>query len=394
MRILQLTYYPIEQPITGGQRRVAKLRSLLLALGHDVTTRAIAPLRPDVGQDDIVLTGPLNDWVFRVPYDFEMRIAHAIQADKFLLKSVKRMLRTTPLDIIWLEHPFLWPLIKDYWTGPVCYSSHNVEWIAKRDCLKQMGIFDPYCVSELKRIEDELSWRSSFVVCCSDSDQAALSDLNSHIIVVPNGADKPTFADLGRGGSRLEEAGVFQNPTFTYVSSAHLPNLFGLVDLVIEPLGRHPPSNSIIVLLVGGICTLYQDWLTKNGPLAAFQVVCLPDATEDEKNLALLRCHAILLPITNGGGTNLKTAEALLSDRPIVATSMAFRGYENWLSAPGVFIADDSARFCQHVMSIADMESNRGWVRAPSDVEALSWDSILATARARVNGALSESQRL
>jgi hypothetical protein len=63
----------------------------------------------------------------------------------------------------------------------------------------------------------------------------------------------------------------------------------------------------------------------------------------------LSRAAAILLPKMHGGGSNLKTSEALLADRPIVATTQAFVGFEPWVGASGVTVEDDPALFWVHV---------------------------------------------
>lgn len=55
--------------------------------------------------------------------------------------------------------------------------------------------------------------------------------------------------------------------------------------------------------------------------------------------------HAALLPIDFGGGSNLKTAEALASGRWIVATSTALRGFEPFHDEPGIVRADNAAAF-------------------------------------------------
>jgi glycosyltransferase involved in cell wall biosynthesis len=127
------------------------------------------------------------------------------------------------------------------------------------------------------------------------------------------------------------------------------------------------------------------------------KVVALPDAPEDEKNLALLSCDAVILPVTNGGGTNLKTAEALLSGKPVIATKVAFRGYERCLSAPEVFIDDDAREFYHHMVQIASRTTKDGnlhLVRRPQDVEGLSWDAILEAADEHIREALLEQERV
>jgi len=399
MRILQLGYYPIQPAVTGGQRRVAKLGSLLTSLDAEVLTAAIAPHRPDVSPADIVLSKSLNDWVFRVPYDFEMRVRHAVESDEFLSRQVKTMLRRFRPDLVWLEHPFLWPLIKRLKGHPnVAYSAHNIEWAMKRDYLKQQKICDPYCVNQIKLVEDDLASRAAFIVCCSEGDRANLKHLNPNILVVPNGADRPQVADPAKARGALAQYSkrLFEVPTFTYVSAAHAPNWFGLLDLVIEPLRNNPPRRDFVILLVGGICSIYREWEATNGPVKDLEIVAVPEATEDEKNLALLECHAVLLPITTGGGTNIKTAEALLSGKRIIGTAAAFRGFEAFMALPRVSLAGTGPEFSQQMIRVAAPAAGGNPCAAGSgagDVAELSWDAILRSAREPVAALLSDLGR-
>jgi hypothetical protein len=55
--------------------------------------------------------------------------------------------------------------------------------------------------------------------------------------------------------------------------------------------------------------------------------------------------HGALLPVSSGGGSNIKTAEALVNGGWIVATDAAFRGYEEFAAEPGVLLAKTSAEF-------------------------------------------------
>ncbi|MFN3691081.1 MAG: hypothetical protein ACK4UU_09175, partial [Fimbriimonadales bacterium] len=55
--------------------------------------------------------------------------------------------------------------------------------------------------------------------------------------------------------------------------------------------------------------------------------------------------HAVLLPISVGGGTNLKTAEALRSRRPLIATQASMRGFEAWATERNVYISNSVSDF-------------------------------------------------
>jgi hypothetical protein len=82
----------------------------------------------------------------------------------------------------------------------------------------------------------------------------------------------------------------------------------------------------------------------------------------------------MLLPITLGGGSNLKTAEALLSGNAIVSTSYALRSFEEFRDLPRLTVADTATEFRAAIL--------RAWqapLEGPSDAErsrlaTLTWD--------------------
>jgi hypothetical protein len=98
-------------------------------------------------------------------------------------------------------------------------------------------------------------------------------------------------------------------------------------------------------------------------------------ADPEEQDLDYLVNHAsvILLPITRGGGSNIKTAEALLSDRPVIGTSTAFRGFEAYKNAPGVIVEDDAGQFRFRVQQVLKQKANLRIVRP--DTDRLLWEN-------------------
>ena len=70
MRILHLSYFPPTPTITGGQRRIEKLKSLLVSCGHDVVQIASCPGRADADKTNLPRGRKLQEWVLKVPYDF------------------------------------------------------------------------------------------------------------------------------------------------------------------------------------------------------------------------------------------------------------------------------------------------------------------------------------
>ena len=57
------------------------------------------------------------------------------------------------------------------------------------------------------------------------------------------------------------------------------------------------------------------------------------------------------MPIWEGGGSNLKTAQALVSGKYILSTNYAFRGYEEFASTESLLLTDDAKSFVKEMNS-------------------------------------------
>jgi hypothetical protein len=65
------------------------------------------------------------------------------------------------------------------------------------------------------------------------------------------------------------------------------------------------------------------------------------EVKSDEIDAAIIRSTGIILPIWEGGGSNLKTAQALLSNKCVIGSQFSFRGFESYINEPGVWLARD-----------------------------------------------------
>jgi glycosyltransferase involved in cell wall biosynthesis len=132
-----------------------------------------------------------------------------------------------------------------------------------------------------------------------------------------------------------------------FVASAHKPNAEGFLSLLGSRLGYLPLGTAIVI--VGSLGHLLNLEITKRDPLWAdyFGHRCFSwgQASDDTLASLIAGSAAIILPITLGEGTNLKTPEALLSGKPIIATSKAFRGFEGYANQTQVHIADAPVDF-------------------------------------------------
>jgi glycosyltransferase involved in cell wall biosynthesis len=130
-----------------------------------------------------------------------------------------------------------------------------------------------------------------------------------------------------------------------YVSSNHEPNWGGLRTFVLNSwLALDGRASEAVLLLVGSIgdrLAAESGLRDRLGP----GLITAGTVSDSMRDLILSAADCILLPITAGGGTNLKTVEALLSGKPIIATTTAFRGLERYAALPQVTIANTAEDF-------------------------------------------------
>jgi hypothetical protein len=103
--------------------------------------------------------------------------------------------------------------------------------------------------------------------------------------------------------------------------------------------------------------------------------VLLPEITDFCLDGLITNAAGIVLPLRKGGGSNLKTAEALDSLLPLVATPTAMRGYEDYAPLEGVLVAADADAFAKGMRRIFDGPEVRR-VRSPA-LDKLLWESTL-----------------
>lgn len=363
-RILSLSTYPIVKPVHGGQRRVNAFSQQLESIGWEfhyasvyegahypkaLTTKNDIPLHY-IGAEwrNMPLVGDLQSGVFAET---------APNAYQHFLTIFQRV---AP-DIIQLEQPFLWPVVRAIRAAGVCsdtpviYSSQNweaplkYEMLIKSDVakLKAREVYD-YIIA----LERELVSASAAVVTVSESDAEQYRKIapETPIFVVPNGVSRPV--DPTPDAQELIE--IYDGEKYLlFVGSAYPPNIEGFVNLVLKKgLFFRPPVKSLAIC--GGVShgvfndPRYQSLLHANSRRVQF----FPEVTDHGLEALKRGSHAILLPIQFGGGSNLKTAEALASGKWVVATSVAMRGFSEFIGQPGVIIADTPDAFRSAIIEV------------------------------------------
>jgi len=184
--------------------------------------------------------------------------------------------------------------------------------------------------------------RADAIVCVSEHDRAWLQARTSQpVVLAPNGVRPWQSSPVGRQQAQAITAGL---PYALYCASAHPPNMNGFFEIFGGGFGSLKPDQRLVVAGGAGTCIAQDPRLQQSALLA--QRTLAPGVVSQACLEGLLDgAHCIVLPLTQGGGTNLKTAEALWSGKHIVATSVAMRGFEGFNGSSGVWLADDPAAF-------------------------------------------------
>jgi len=408
MRIVQLTTYPLKAPRHGGQLRCAAIRERYRATGFEVAT--IAAMREDAYRTereagDLVLPTQAAAWRDGLERFSDLHCGDCLVADEpAYLRFAKALDRLHP-QAIQLEQPWLYPALRRWLderagaTPPrLIYSSQNIEWKLKRDEMPPDVTDAAAYLGEIRRVEAlerAVVRAADLVVACTDEELAELramaDDGNAQRrFVVARNAIAPFSATPAQIDAVKRKHGLDRYPLF--VGSAHPPNADGFWNMLAPSLAFLRPGERIVV--AGGVGhilrqhRLYAAWSGINEP----RLAVVGEVERTELDALLLGAAVILLPITTGGGSNLKTAEAIYSGRPALATPHALRGYGDAARWPTITVADaaDAYRRTLRSMldapidSVAPLQSTRDEVTWDRTLRPLA-DSILALGERRAD---------
>ena len=391
-RVLALGTFPIVRPIHGGQRRVAAFKQFYESHGakyfHACIYNAAHYSGSDVNVDDWPLIVPPSDTGLANLIG-DLMSGHQFESDEPTLKHFTDVLERINPDTLQLEHPFMWPLAKRLREisggGKIrlVYSSHNVEAPLKREILASQGVPSELrrkVCAEIEEIEAELCQEADLIVCVSLDDRAHYCRFKApaDVVIVPNGVDRPPPGSQQRTNEAIQRAFAGRRFVMT-VGSAHPPNVDGICHYLAEGgIFCVPPVKSIAIC--GGVSHLlfqrseYQQYFAANSVRVEF----FPDLDDTDLWAIKHACHGVILPLRSGGGSNLKTAEALALGKWTVGTLVALRGYERLAGAEGVIIANDRSSFrhaMRDVLRRPPLQLTEGDRIAR---EALCWDRCFA----------------
>lgn len=251
--------------------------------------------------------------------------------------GTERLMDGVP-DAVIFDHPWMWTEAKKlkerYPELKIIHSSHNIEFRLKPDLLDGLELkYKNQVIDFLEDIEIEIAESADLIICVTEGDANWFrKNKAKNVIAINNG----TNAYLSEVKSAYHYALV--------VGSGHPPNIEGSIKYLKNAVDWLPDHTDLI--FVGTMCDGLRGMLgPERNESHDTTIRLLGKRSDEELNKLIESANIIALPIPYGGGSNLKTAEALVSGRPVVGTSISFRGFEEFADSKFVEITDSAADF-------------------------------------------------
>ena len=215
------------------------------------------------------------------------------------------------VDIVLCEYPFFAQLL-----SPICSEEGRRLIITCHDCVHVLDGITPFSGDILKAQEVTSLRMADAVVFCSEGDREILRQYGIDGPVVPNVADVLSVVPgehENRGRAFPELLGLISGRYCLFVGSDHGPN--NMAAKLIR--SRLAPALPDIDFVVAGSC--HPSGRERNF-LACGQI---GDGDLDRLYRSAL---AVVIPLESGGGTSLKTFQALAYGVPVLSTRVGVRG--------------------------------------------------------------------
>lgn len=391
MRVLTLSTYPIARPRHGGQQRLHHIVEAYKAAGHQCRSAGVLGSEKYEPEDGFLPFPPADRLSRYIANPFLMEdwaIGQLAVKDDRFHQALCELFGETP-DVIHVEQPWLFALAHRYARrfGPgvvkVIYASANIENELKLRILSSyFGAAHAHdCARLVLACETEAAAKADLVIATSETDVEWLKKhTGGDIVLAPNGVPER------RGSTRgIQEANriTLHAKTALYCASAHPPNTYGFFDIFGRGIGFLTPAERIVVAGSAGEA-IKDNPRFQRTPGLTQHFIDAGEVSEECLQGLLETCHAIVLPITQGGGTNLKTAEAIWAGRWVVATPIAMRGFEHFSAARGVHICTEPTLFRETVRKVMGNPALRLTESEQSSRRVVLWESTLRLLVGRV----------
>ena len=402
--VLILSTYPIVEPKHGGQLRVQNIKRAYERAGWKVINTAVyteeAYSSNEVGSTDVAFPA---DSAYRLFNGRFVYFVNDLTAGRFAAAEdggLPLILSKLPskVDVIQVEQSWLWPLALKLRSHPIgqgallVNSSHNIETPLKKGIFEGAGIDNARdALDAIEELEMRAARDADITLSVTREEGETLSKWGArNVLLLPNGIE-PWSAD-----QELLDKWRRKLPRYNwllYVASAHPPNFSHFAEIFGGSLGCFPPTTKLVV--VGGVCEHIYAALsaTKWSSLNHSRLELLFSLPEQDLSAVKTLAHGFVLPIPFGGGSNIKTAEALYSGAYVVGTPSAFRGYEEFTSLPEVRIGRNPSEFQKGIREVLSLP-RPSLSASQSDYAALRsglcWDKCLEKLPIEVEKMLSK----
>jgi hypothetical protein len=396
-KILQLSTYPIVGALTGGPLRVKAINDLYKKHFTDVRHVAIFSKyhHPhDYAPTDIAVTGELAEATRLAANTGDYLIGKGIADDPQLRSEVMRLILDFRPDVIEVEQVFpyigLRELLKDLPYKPkLVHSSHNIEYPMKQEIMELLG-HQPAEVEEIvtavRQAEEHICREADLVVAVTKADAKFMQSIGAlSPVLARNGVVEPH--------ARREDIDYWKhffgarniNSVATFVGAAHPPNMHGFRTMISTAVGFVPYGSAVV--LAGSVGDNIFDDLRSDSfadVTCRRRLINVGKLSHERLQGLLAYTSIVLLPIVEGGGSNLKTAEAIISGKHTVATTKALRSFEEFRDFPTVHIYDEPEAFRQAIHDLLGSDQLPGLDAADKQkTHALLWEECL---RSMVDG--------
>jgi hypothetical protein len=250
------------------------------------------------------------------PFMSDWAIGELYASNDVYFNALVTKISFTP-DLIHVEQPWLFAFALRYKsiyasTSKLIYGSQNIEHQLKQAILSNFlaqNMVEKYSkLVELTELNAITS--ADGVICVSDNDLEWTRQFTTKPTQLASNGVSPWLAD----NTALNEARKISdtNRFAFFCASAHPPNIEGFFDIFSQGFGSLTPDQSLVV--AGGVSySISSDYRLKKSAKLFERTVFAGYVSQSCLNGLLDTAHCIVLPLTQGGGTNLKTAEALWS---------------------------------------------------------------------------------
>ncbi len=251
------------------------------------------------------------------------------------IKTVKNLLSRNSYDLVVIDHSQLsWLLSIAPKNTPICFSSHNVEYLLYKQLAENADCFYKKIIYNreskfMKKEESLLLSSCQQVWVLTKSDKYEFNKLHEaafiNVINIPGGFKTLINCEL------KYDIGLLG--TWSWES-----NKKGLEWFLSDVLPNIDKSYSITI---GGKGSQKYNMASEN--------VCAVGMVDDAQ-IFLSSCKVVVIPVTAGGGVQIKTLDAISTNRPIVTTNIGARGIEHLPDS--VVVIDNPKEFANNINDI------------------------------------------